>query len=115
MNQQYEWAEALRKAHTTAQIRPASLGESLQPKISLTQLQEQMDYYKTKLGTAVQNNDTTEIQDLIDRMINAHARMTALIIKQEKERGARDNSPIIRSHLEKYFSDCTELVQKFPS
>lgn len=115
MSNQYEWADALRKAQNNAQIKKPTLDISTQPKISLEQLEEQLAYYKNKLIEAANTKNTAEIQNLLDRIINTHARMTALLIRQEKELGATDNAPSVQGHLEKYFSDCNTLLELFPS
>ncbi len=115
MGNEYQWADALRKAQMNAQTRQSPLSSSSAPKISFEQLQEQLDYYKEKLPGVVKNKDQNEIQNLLERLINTHARMTALLIRKEKELGKQDNSPSIKAHLEKYFSDCNSLLQQFPS
>ncbi len=115
VQQDYEWAEALRKAQHTAKQNIPTVGFSFEPKISLEQLQEQMNYYKEKLKEALKTKNTAEIQNLIDRIINNHARQTAFLIKKEKSLGAKDTSPTIDAHLQKYFSDCKKLLQIIPS
>lgn len=115
VQQDYTWAEALRKAQHTAKQNTPTVGFSFEPKISLEQLQEQMTYYKQKLKDAIKTKNTPEIQNLIDRIINNHARQTAFLIKKEKSFGTKDNSPTIDAHLQKYFADCLQLAKLLPS
>lgn len=115
MTDQYQWAEALRKAKQNEKQKQPNLNFSLQSKITIKQLEEQMEYYKTKLREAAKDKNKTEIQNMIDRMISCHSRMTALLIKNEKDLGEPDNSPTISAHLQKYFSDCAKLMQTFSS
>ncbi len=113
MSNQYQWAEALRKAQMNEKQKKPNLTFSSQSKISVEQLEEQMEYYKNKLRDAVQSKNTTEVENLVDRMITCHSRITALLIKNEKNLGEPDTSPIISAHLQKYFSDCAKLLQTF--
>ncbi|OGH66924.1 MAG: hypothetical protein A3B90_01800 [Candidatus Magasanikbacteria bacterium RIFCSPHIGHO2_02_FULL_41_13] len=115
MGNQYEWAEALRKAKQGEKQKQPKLSFSSQSKITVEQLEEQMEYYKNKLREAVRNNNKSEIQNMIDRMITCHSRITALLIKNEKDLGEADNSPTISAHLQKYFSDCAKLLHTFSS
>lgn len=114
MNQDYKWAEALKKAQQNAKQNAPKALFSFEPKIDLGQLQEQMNYYKMKLKEAHKNNNSQEIQTLVEKIINNHAKQTALLIKKEKSFGAKDNSPVINAHLDKYFSDCIKLSKLFP-
>ncbi len=115
MSDQYQWAEALRKARQGEQQKQPRLNFSSPSKISTEQLEEQMEYYKKKLLEAVQNKNTEEIQNLVERLINCHSRLTALLIKNEKDLGESDNSPLIAEYLQKYFSDCKKLLETFPT
>ena len=116
MSNQYDWAEALRKAQQGDRRKQPSLTFSSQSKMTTTpeQLEEQMDYFKKKLHEAAQAKNTAEIQNLVDRLIKCHARLTALLIKNEKDLGESDTSPTVRAHLQKYFSDAAQLLQTFP-
>jgi len=115
MSQDYQWADALRKAQLQAKQSTPKLTVSPDPQITTEQLQEQMAYYKTKLQEAAAKKDQKLINELLERLINNHARQTALLIKRAKEAGATDNSPVVLSHIQKYFSDCTQLTGLFPS
>jgi hypothetical protein len=115
MSDQYQWAEALRKAKQGEKQKQSNLNFSSQSKITIDQLEEQMEYYKNKLREAVKNKNKEEIQNMIDRMITCHSRMTALLIKNEKDLGESDNSPTISAHLQKYFSDCAKLMHTLSS
>jgi len=113
MGQEYQWAEALRKAKkSVSKIRLSQTSSKLT--LNESQLLEQLEYYKMKLAEAAQKNNQAVINPLVERLIKTHAKLTALFIKQEKENGATDDSPNIQNHLAKYYSDCSALLQKFP-
>ncbi len=116
MGQDYQWAEALRKAKSNERKEvPTLFNFATEPKISLEQLEEQMVYYKQKLKDAAEKKNIPEIRSLVERLIHNHARQTALLIRQEKMLGAKENAPEIRHLLKKYFSDCTKLTGLFSS
>ncbi len=113
MNQEQEWSEALRRAKQNTNFMKTSLKKQ-DDDVLMNQMIEQLHYYKVKFMEAQDTNDVAKLQSLAEKLINTHARMTTLLIKKEKTRGALDNSPIIAKHLTKYFSDGIKLLKYLP-
>lgn len=110
MSQEQEWSEALRRAKQNTNFMKTSLKKQ-DDDVLMNQMTEQLHYYKVKFMEAQDNNDSVKIQSLAERLINTHARMTTLLIKKEKARGAFENSPQIRNLLKKYFVDGRKLLR----
>lgn len=116
MAQDYQWAQALRKAQMNAKKQaPTPQIFKSEPKVTLEQLEEQMAYYKNKLTEAAAKKNIPETKDLVARLINNHARQTALLVRKQKMLGSKDNGPEITGLLKKYFSDCKKLTEVFSS
>ena len=117
MAQEYEWAEALRRAKQEASRSDTLLLRNLDfpTNDKITMFQEQLDYYKNKLKEALAaKKNRNQIEFLIDKIITLLAKLTTNAIHEEKEMGATDSSEEVQRHLQKYFSDCTFLLAMIP-
>ena len=101
-----EWALALKRAKHQLGGRQQTVSFDIQKK----QVKEELDHFKKILHQAFQDQNQTELDRAVNRLITLRAKQVGIHLQEETDQGFTINSFMLERACRRYYHDCYRLL-----